>query len=83
MNPISNERQVSPLGNTGDVAGLALVTQPRSETRLDAATVQVTGQARKSGVSLNPPLAVSNSQVSAQQLGEIGKLVASVKRTPA
>ncbi|MGN5096214.1 type III secretion system translocon subunit AopB [Aeromonas sp. 61P] len=79
MNPISNERQVSPLGNTGDVAGLAPVTQPRSETRLDAATVQVTGQARKSGVSLNPPLAVSNSQVSAQQLGEIGKLVASVK----
>ncbi|MGY3881373.1 type III secretion system translocon subunit AopB [Aeromonas veronii] len=79
MNPISNERQVSPLGNTGDVAGLAPVTQPRSETRLDAATMQVTGQARKSGVSLNPPLAVSNSQVSAQQLGEIGKLVASVK----
>ncbi|MFM5363111.1 type III secretion system translocon subunit AopB [Aeromonas veronii] len=79
MNPISNERQVSPLGNIGDVAGLAPVTQPRSETRLDAATVQVTGQARKSGVSLNPPLAVSNSQVSAQQLGEIGKLVASVK----
>ena len=79
MNPISNERQVSPLGNTGDVAGLAPVTQPRSETRLDAATVQVTGQARKSGVSLNAPLAVSNSQVSAQQLGEIGKLVASVK----
>ena len=79
MNPISNERQVSPLGNTGDVAGLVPVTQPRSETRLDAATVQVAGQARKSGVSLNPPLAVSNSQVSAQQLGEIGKLVASVK----
>lgn len=79
MNPISNERQVSPLGNTGDVAGLAPVTQPRSETRLDAATVQVTGQARKSGVSLNAPLAVSNSQVSAQQLGEIGKLVALVK----
>ncbi|MFQ1917949.1 type III secretion system translocon subunit AopB [Aeromonas veronii] len=79
MNPISNERQVSPLGNTGDVAGLVPVTQPRSETRLDAATVQVTGQARKSGVSLNAPLAVSNSQVSAQQLGEIGKLVASVK----
>lgn len=79
MNPISNERQVSPQGNIGDVAGLAPVTQPRSETRLDAATVQVTGQARKSGVSLNPPLAVSNSQVSAQQLGEIGKLVASVK----
>ncbi|WP_439831400.1 type III secretion system translocon subunit AopB [Aeromonas veronii] len=79
MNPISNERPVSPLGNTGDVAGLAPVTQPRSETRLDAATVQVTGQARKSGVSLNPPLTVSNSQVSAQQLGEIGKLVASVK----
>ncbi|QWZ65554.1 type III secretion system translocon subunit AopB [Aeromonas sp. FDAARGOS 1417] len=79
MNPISNERQVSPLGNTGDVAGLVPVTQPRSETRLDAATVQVAGQARKSGVSLNAPLAVSNSQVSAQQLGEIGKLVASVK----
>ena len=79
MNPISNERQVSLLGNTGDVAGLVPVTQPRSETRLDAATVQVAGQARKSGVSLNAPLAVSNSQVSAQQLGEIGKLVASVK----
>lgn len=78
MNPISNERQVSPLGNTGDVAGLVPVTQPRSETRLDAATVQVTGQASKSGVSLNAPLMVSNSQVSAQQLGEIGKLVTSV-----
>ncbi|MGL4506301.1 MAG: type III secretion system translocon subunit AopB, partial [Aeromonas sobria] len=59
--------------------GLTPVTQPRSETRLDAATAQVSGPAHKSGVSLNAPLAVSNSQVSAQQLGEIGKLVASVK----
>ena len=79
MNPISNERSVSPLGNIGEVAGLTPVTQPRSETRLDAATAQVSGPAHKSGVSLNAPLAVSNSQVSAQQLGEIGKLVASVK----
>ncbi|MCF3098584.1 hypothetical protein EHZ86_15175 [Aeromonas australiensis] len=79
MNPISNERQSSQLGNAGDVAGLTPVTQPRSETRLDAATVQVTGQARQSGVSLNAPLAVSNRQVSARQLGEISKLVASVQ----
>lgn len=80
MNPISNERPVSPLGNTGDVAGLTPVTQPRSETRLDAATAQATGQARKSGVSLNAPLAVSNGQPASKQLDEVNRLLARVKQ---
>lgn len=81
MNPISNERPVSPLGNTGDVAGLTPVTQPRSETRLDAATVQATGQARKSGVSLNAPLAVSNGQPVPKQLDEVNRLLARIKQS--
>ncbi|MEV3833866.1 type III secretion system translocon subunit AopB [Aeromonas allosaccharophila] len=81
MNPISNERPVSPLGNTGDVAGLTPVTQPRSETRLDAATAQATGQARKSGVSLNAPLAVSNGQPVPKQLDEVNRLLARIKQS--
>ncbi|WP_042056916.1 type III secretion system translocon subunit AopB [Aeromonas allosaccharophila] len=80
MNPISNERPVSPLGNTGDVAGLTPVTHPRSETRLDAATAQITGQLRKSGVALNAPLAVSNGQPGAKQVADIERLLASVKQ---
>lgn len=81
MNPISNERPVSPLGNTGDVAGLTPVTQPRSKTRLDAATAQATGQARKSGVSLNAPLAVSNGQPVPKQLDEVNRLLARIKQS--
>ncbi|EKP0280209.1 type III secretion system translocon subunit AopB [Aeromonas bestiarum] len=81
MNPISNERPVSPLGNTGDVAGLTPVTQPRSETRLDAAAAQATGQARKSGVSLNAPLAVSNGQPVPKQLDEVNRLLARIKQS--
>jgi len=80
MNPISNERQISPLGNTGDVAGLTPVTQPRSETRLDAAAAQAAGQVRKSGVSLNAPLAVSNGQPAPKQLDEVNRLLARVKQ---
>lgn len=80
MNPISNERPVSPLGNTGDIAGLTPVTQPRSETRFDAAAAQATGQARKSGVSLNAPLAVSNGQPASKQLDEVNRLLARVKQ---
>lgn len=80
MNPISNERPVSPLGNTGDVAGLTPVTHPRSETRLDAATAQITGQLRKSGVALNAPLAVSNGQPGAKQVADIERLLASVRQ---
>lgn len=80
MNPISNERPVSPLGNIGDVAGLTPVTHPRSETRLDAATAQITGQLRKSGVALNAPLAVSNGQPGAKQVADIERLLASVKQ---
>ncbi|MDM5130231.1 type III secretion system translocon subunit AopB [Aeromonas piscicola] len=79
MNPISNERSVSPLGNIGEVAGLTPVTQPRSETRLDAATAQASGQARKSGVSLNAPLAVSNGQLGAEQFAQVNKLISTVK----
>ncbi|MFM5715762.1 type III secretion system translocon subunit AopB [Aeromonas allosaccharophila] len=81
MNPISNERPVSPLGNTGDVAGLTPVTHPRSETRFDAAAAQATGQARKSGVSLNAPLAVSNGQPAPQQLNEVNRLLARIKQS--
>ena len=81
MNPISNERPVSPLGNTGDIAGLTPVTQPRSETRFDAAAAQATGQARKSGVSLNAPLAVSNGQPAPQQLNEVNRLLARIKQS--
>lgn len=80
MNPISNERPVSPLGNTGDVAGLTPVTHPRSETLLDAATAQITGQLRKSGVALNAPLAVSNGQPGAKQVADIERLLASVRQ---
>lgn len=79
MNPISNERSVSPLGNIGEVAGLTPVTQPRSETRLDAATAQASGPARKSGVSLNAPLAVSNGQLGAEQFAQVNKLISTVK----
>jgi hypothetical protein len=79
MNPISNERPVSPLGNIGEVAGLTPVTQPRSETRLDAATAQASGPARKSGVSLNAPLAVSNGQLGAEQFAQVNKLISTVK----
>ncbi|MEW7865027.1 type III secretion system translocon subunit AopB [Aeromonas diversa] len=80
MNPISNERSVSPLGNTGEVTGQSPVTQPRSETRLDAATAPISGQARKPGVSLNAPLAVSNGQPGAKQLAEVNRLLAQVKQ---
>lgn len=80
MNPISNERSVSPLGNSGEVAGLTPVTQPRSETRLDAATAQVSGQTRKPGVSLNAPLAVSNGRPAPQQLTEVNRLLTQVKQ---
>lgn len=80
MNPISNERSVSPLGNSGEVAGLTPVTQPRSETRLDAAAAQVSGQTRKPGVSLNAPLAVSNGRPAPQQLTEVNRLLTQVKQ---
>ncbi|MDD9208758.1 type III secretion system translocon subunit AopB [Aeromonas dhakensis] len=80
MNPISNERSVSSLGNTGDVTGLKPVTQPRSETRLDAATAPASGQVRKPGVSLNAPLAVSNGQPASQQLTDVSRLLAQVKQ---
>ncbi|MGL6521444.1 type III secretion system translocon subunit AopB [Aeromonas dhakensis] len=79
MNPISNERSVSSLGNTGDVTGLKPVAQPRSETRLDAATDPASGQVRKPGVSLNAPLAVSNGQPASQQLTDVSRLLTQVK----
>ncbi|HDZ8834168.1 type III secretion system translocon subunit AopB [Aeromonas dhakensis] len=79
MNPISNERSVSSLGNTGDVTGLKPVAQPRSETRLDAATAPASGQVRKPGVSLNAPLAVSNGQPASQQLTDVSRLLTQVK----
>ncbi|MGK8176862.1 type III secretion system translocon subunit AopB [Aeromonas dhakensis] len=80
MNPISNERSVSSLGNTGDVTGLKPVAQPRSETRLDAATASASGQVRKPGVSLNAPLAVSNGQPASQQLTDVSRLLTQVKQ---
>lgn len=80
MNPISNERSVSSLGNTGDVTGLKPVAQPRSETRLDAATAPVSGQVRKPGVSLNAPLAVSNGQPASQQLTDVSRLLTQIKQ---
>lgn len=80
MNPISNERSVSPLGNSGEVAGLTPVTQPRSETRLDAATAQASVQTRKPGVSLDAPLAVSNGRPAPQQLTEVNRLLTQVKQ---
>lgn len=80
MNLISNERSVSSLGNSGEVAGLTPATQPRSETRLDAATAQVNGQTRKPGVSLNAPLAVSNGRPAPQQLTEVNRLLTQVKQ---
>ncbi|MEZ6974194.1 MULTISPECIES: type III secretion system translocon subunit AopB [Aeromonas] len=80
MNPISNERSVSSLGNTGDVTGLKPVAQPRSETRLDAATAPASGQVRKPGVSLNAPLAVSNGQPASQQLTDVSRLLTQVKQ---
>lgn len=80
MNPISNERSVSSLGNTGDVTGLKPVTQPHSETRLDAATASASGQVRKPGVSLNAPLAVSNGQPASQQLTDVSRLLTQVKQ---
>ncbi|MGN4980709.1 type III secretion system translocon subunit AopB [Aeromonas dhakensis] len=80
MNPISNERSVSSLGNTGDVTGLKSVAQPRSETRLDAATAPASGQVRKPGVSLNAPLAVSNGQPASQQLTDVSRLLTQVKQ---
>ncbi len=80
MNPISNERSVSSLGNTGEVTGQSPVAQPRSETRLDAATAPASGQVRKPGVSLNAPLAVSNGQPASQQLTDVSRLLALVKQ---
>ncbi|WP_421149051.1 type III secretion system translocon subunit AopB [Aeromonas dhakensis] len=80
MNPISNERSVSSPGNTGDVTGLKPVAQPRSETRLDAATAPVSGQVRKPGVSLNAPLAVSNGQPASQQLTDVSRLLTQIKQ---
>ncbi|WP_042049494.1 type III secretion system translocon subunit AopB [Aeromonas dhakensis] len=80
MNPISNERSVSSLGNTGDVTGLKPVAQPHSETRLDAATASASGQVRKPGVSLNAPLAVSNGQPASQQLTDVSRLLTQVKQ---
>lgn len=80
MNPISNERSVSSLGNTGDVTGLKPVAQPRSETRLDAATAPASGQVRKPGVSLNAPLAVSNGQPASQQLTDVSRLLTQIKQ---
>ncbi|WP_421153276.1 type III secretion system translocon subunit AopB [Aeromonas dhakensis] len=80
MNPISNERSVSSLGNTGEVTGQSPVAQPRSETRLDAATAPASGQVRKPGVSLNAPLAVSNGQPASQQLTDVSRLLAQVKQ---
>lgn len=80
MNPISNERSVSSLGNTGEVTGQSPVAQPRSETRLDAATAPASGQVRKPGVSLNAPLAVSNGQPASQQLTDVSRLLTQVKQ---
>lgn len=80
MNPISNERSVSSLGNTGEVTGQSPVAQSRSETRLDAATAPASGQVRKPGVSLNAPLAVSNGQPASQQLTDVSRLLAQVKQ---
>ncbi|MCJ2367972.1 type III secretion system translocon subunit AopB [Aeromonas dhakensis] len=80
MNPISNERSVSSLGNTGEVTGQSPVAQPRSETRLDAATAPDSGQVRKPGVSLNAPLAVSNGQPASQQLTDVSRLLTQVKQ---
>lgn len=80
MNPISNERSVSSLGNTGEVTGQSPVAQPRSETRLDAATASASGQVRKPGVSLNAPLAVSNGQPASQQLTDVSRLLTQVKQ---
>ncbi|MDH0175256.1 type III secretion system translocon subunit AopB [Aeromonas dhakensis] len=80
MNPISNERSVSSLGNTGEVTGQSSVAQPRSETRLDAATAPASGQVRKPGVSLNAPLAVSNGQPASQQLTDVSRLLTQVKQ---
>lgn len=80
MNPISNERRVSSLGNTSEVTGQSPVAQPRSETRLDAATAPASGQVRKPGVSLNAPLAVSNGQPASQQLTDVSRLLTQVKQ---
>lgn len=80
MNPISNERSVSSLGNTSEVTGQSPVAQPRSETRLDAATAPASGQVRKPGVSLNAPLAVSNGQPASQQLTDVSRLLTQVKQ---
>lgn len=75
MNPISNERSVSPLGNIGNVAGLQPAAEPRSETRLDAAATQAGGATRTSGVALTPPLAASNARPGQKVLAEISRLV--------
>ena len=75
MNPISNERSVSPLGNIGNVAGLQPAAEPRSETRLDAAVTQASGAARTAGVALTPPLAASNDRPGQKVLAEISRLV--------
>ena len=75
MNPISNERSVSPLGNIGNVAGLQPAAEPRSETRLDAAVTQASGATRTAGVALTPPLAASNDRPGQKVLAEISRLV--------
>lgn len=75
MNPISNERSVSPLGNIGNVAGLQPAAEPRSETRLDAAVTQAGSAVRTAGVALTPPLAASNDRPGQKVMAEISRLV--------
>lgn len=75
MNPISNERSISPQGNIGNVAGLQPAAEPRSETRLDAAVTQAGGAVRTAGVALTPPLAASNDRPGQKVMAEISRLV--------
>ncbi|WCH23619.1 type III secretion system translocon subunit AopB [Aeromonas salmonicida] len=75
MNPISNERSVSPQGNIGNVAGLQPAAEPRSETRLDATVIQEGGVVSSAGVALPPPLAASNDRPGQNVMAEIRGLV--------
>lgn len=77
MNPISNERTVTPIGNQGDVVLPERVSEPRHEIRLDEASVSG-NHTRHNGVALNVPLSVSNMQPDQRVLADLGRLLAQV-----